>query len=124
MSSIDFIQNYNNYQYMNELSQMNRNFSPYKEDRNNQFNGYINKEPFQNGYNNYNNFNTFGYYSTPKKGVNLYEPDTLFSPMNSNSKVDLSNNQLLTNRKKSYLNESTPFKKMVNNINSPFVNKM
>ena len=96
---------------------MNKNYSPYKEEQNNQYNGYMNKELIQNGYNIYNNY---AFCSTPKKGINLYEPDTLFSPMYSNSKVDLSNNQLLTNRKNSYLNETTPFKKMINNSHSPY----
>jgi len=74
---------------------MNRNLSPNKEDKINQQNGYINRENiqiFQNG--NYYN-NQFPYFQTPKKNVNLGEPATLLSPLDSNCKNDISNNKNL-----------------------------
>ena len=122
MSNNYFVQNYSNSKYINnQISQIDQNYSPYKEDRNIQYNGYMNKEPLQKGY---NLFNNFSYYSTPKKGVNLNEPDTLFSPIVSGTKVDLSINQLLSNRKNHYLNDTaSPFKKMVNNTKSPYIFK-
>ena len=118
----DFSLNYKNYFYQNQENQINRNLSPNKEDKINQQNGYINRENiqiFQNG--NYYN-NQFPYFQTPKKNVNLGEPDTLLSPLDSNCKNDISNNNnnLLTIRKNllNNINNLTPFKSIINN--SPY----
>ena len=75
------------------------------------------KMTLNNGY--YNN-NQFAYLATPKKAPNLYEPDTLLSPFGSNSKNELTNNNLLTNQKM-FLNQLTPFKFCINN--SPYSGK-
>ena len=117
----DFSLNYKNNFYPNQTNQMNRNLSPNKEDKINQPNSYVNRENFQNFQNgNYYN-NQFPYFQTPKKNINLGEPDTLLSPLDSNCKNDISNNNnLLTIRKNllNNINNITPFKSFLNN--SPY----
>jgi hypothetical protein len=116
-----FSLNYKNNFYQTQANQMNRNLSPNREDKINQQNAYINRENiqiFQNG--SYYN-NQFPYFQTPKKNLNLGEPDTLLSPLDSNCKNDISNNNnLLTIRKNllNNINNITPFKSMINN--SPY----
>ena len=116
-----FSLNYKNNFYQTQANQINRNLSPNREDKINQQNAYINRENFQifqNG--NYYN-NQFPYFQTPKKNLNLGEPDTLLSPLDSNCKNDISNNNnLLTIRKNllNNINNITPFKSMINN--SPY----
>ena len=71
-----------------------------------------------NAYYNNNSNNQFSYLRTPTKNFNLYDPDNLFSPFDSNYKNDITNNYLLTNRKNN-LNQLTPFfQRNINN--SPF----
>ena len=122
MENNDFSQNYRNYLYQNQMNQLNKMSSPIKDYGINQANSYINRDnipPIQNnGYYNNNSNNQFSYLVTPKKNFNLYDPDNLFSPFDSNCKNDITNNYLLTNRKNN-LNQLTPF--FQRNIgNSPF----
>jgi hypothetical protein len=104
------------------MNQLNRISSPFKEYGINQSNAYINRDnmlPMQNnGYYNNNINNHFSYLTTPKKNYNLYDPDNLFSPFDSNYKNEITNNYLLTNRKNS-LNQLTPFTHC-NINNSPY----
>ena len=71
MENPDFSQNYRNYPYQNQMNQLNRISSPFKEYGINQSNVYINRDnlpPMQNnGYYNTNINNQFSYLTTPKK---------------------------------------------------------
>ena len=122
MENPDFSQNYRNYPYQNQMNQLNRISSPFKEYGINQSNVYINRDnlpPMQNnGYYNTNINNQFSYLTTPKKNYNLYDPDNLFSPFDSNYKNEITNNYLLINRK-NCLNQLTPFTHC-NINNSPY----
>ena len=119
MENNDFSQNYRNNPYQNQMNQINRISSPFKDY---QSNSYINRDNIPTMQNNayYNNIsnNQFSYLRTPTKNFNLYDPDNLFSPFDSNYKNDITNNYLLTNRKNN-LNQLTPFfQRNINN--SPF----
>ena len=119
MENNDFSQNYRNNPYQNQMNQINRISSPFKDY---QSNSYINRDNMaaiqNNVYYNNNGNNQFSYLVTPKKNFNLYDADNLFSPFDSNCKNDITNNYLLTNRKNN-LNQLTPF--FQRNIgNSPF----
>ena len=119
MENNDYFQNYKNYSYQNQMNQVNRNLSPNKENKINQSILYQNRDTqnIQNG--NYYNNNQFPFYSTPKKASNLFETDSLLSPIESNSKNDITNNNLLTNKKNNFLNViTTPFKSIIGN--SPY----
>ena len=122
MENNDFSLYYKNNFYqnqMNQLNNMNRTLSPKREDKINQSNANINIENYQNG--NYYT-NQFPYFATPKKNINICEPDTLLSPLDSNFKNDIFINQnlLLTNKKPliNNMNNITPFKSFINN--SPY----
>ena len=122
MENNDFSLYYKNNFYqnqMNQLNNMNRTLSPKREDKINQSNANINIENYQNG--NYYT-NQFPYFATPKKNINICEPDTLLSPLDSNFKNDIFINQnlLLTNKKPliNNMNNITPFKTIMNN--SPY----
>ena len=124
MENNDFSLNYKNNFYqnqMNQVNQMNRNLSPKRENKINQPNVNINIENNQN-YQNGNFYNNqFPYFATPKKNINICEPDTLLSPLDSNCKNDISINKNLLSIKKHLLNNInniTPFKSMINN--SPY----
>ena len=119
MENNDFSQNYRNNPYQNQMNQINRISSPFKDY---QSNSYINRDNMaaiqNNAYYNNNSNNQFSYLRTPTKNFNLYDPDNLFSPFDSNYKNDITNNYLLTNRKNN-LNQLTPFfQRNINN--SPF----
>ena len=119
MENNDFSQNYRNNPYQNQMNQINRISSPFKDY---QSNSYINRDNMAaiqiNAYYNNNSNNQFSYLRTPTKNFNLYDPDNLFSPFDSNYKNDITNNYLLTNRKNN-LNQLTPFfQRNINN--SPF----
>ena len=119
MENNDFSQNYRNNPYQNQMNQINRISSPFKDY---QSNSYINRDNIptmqNNAYYNNNSNNQFTYLRTPTKNFNLYDPDNLFSPFDSNYKNDITNNYLLTNRKNN-LNQLTPFfQRNINN--SPF----
>ena len=92
MENNDFSLNYKNNFYqnqMNQVNQMNRNLSPKRENKINQPNVNINIENNQN-YQNGNFYNNqFPYFATPKKNINICEPDTLLSPLDSNCKNDI-----------------------------------
>ena len=122
MENNDFSLYYKNNFYqnqMNQLNNVNRTLSPKREDKINQSNANINIENYQNG--NYYT-NQFPYFATPKKNINICEPDTLLSPLDSNFKNDIFINQnlLLTNKKPliNNMNNITPFKTIMNN--SPY----
>lgn len=103
----NFGQNYRNSFFHNQLNQ-----SPCKENRINQFDLYNNKDnnnPTQNSY-----YNGYSYFSTPKKGINLNEPDNLLSPFGSNTKNNLNNNNML-NQQHFLSHLVTPFKSIGNN---------
>lgn len=114
MENNDYLQNYQNYSYQNPMNQMNKNSSPFKDNKMNQSFLYQNNNSqiSQNG--NYFN-NQFPYLTTPKKTGNLYEPDTLLSPIESNSKNDMSNNNALIKNKNLLNIICTPFKSIVGN---------
>ena len=119
MENNDFSQNYRNNPYQNQMNQINRISSPFKDY---QSNSYIIRDNIptmqNNAYYNNNCNNQFSYLRTPTKNFNLYDPDNLFSPFDSNYKNDITNNYLLTNRKNN-LNQLTPFfQRNINN--SPF----
>ena len=125
MENNDFSLYYKNNFYqnqMNHLNNMNRTLSPKREDKINQSNANINIENTQNYQNGNYYTNQFPYFSTPKKNINICEPDTLLSPLNSNFKNDIFINQnlLLTNKKPliNNMNNITPFKTIMNN--SPY----
>ena len=124
MENNDFSFNYKNNFYqnqMNQVNQMNRNLSPKRENKINQPNVNINIENNQN-YQNGNFYNNqFPYFATPKKNINICEPDTLLSPLDSNCKNDISINKNLLSIKKhliNNINNITPFKSFINN--SPY----
>ena len=122
MENNDFSLYYKNNFYqnqMNQLNNVNRTLSPKREDKINQSNANVGVENYQNG--NYYT-NQFPYFATPKKNINICEPDTLLSPLDSNFKNDIFINQnlLLTNKKPliNNMNNITPFKTIMNN--SPY----
>ena len=124
MENNNFSLNYKNNFYqnqMNQVNQMNRNLSPKRENKINQTNVNINIENNQN-YQNGNFYNNqFPYFATPKKNINICEPDTLLSPLDSNCKNDISINKNLLSIKKhliNNINNITPFKSFINN--SPY----
>ena len=124
MENNDFSLNYKNNFYqnqMNQVNQMNRNLSPKRENKINQPNVNINIENNQN-YQNGNFYNKqFPYFAAPKKNINICEPDTLLSPLDSNCKNDISINKNLLSIKKhliNNINNITPFKSFINN--SPY----
>ena len=122
MENNDFSQNYRNYPYQNQMNQLNKNSSPFKDYGINQSNSFLNRDNIpqmqNNVYYNNNGSTQFSCLATPKKNFNLYDPDNLFSPFDSNYKNDITNNYLLTNRKNN-LNQLTPFfQRNINN--SPF----
>ena len=125
MENNDFSLYYKNNFYqnqMNQLNNMNRTLSPKREDKINQSNANINIENTQNYQNGNYYTNQFPYFATPKKNINICEPDTLLSPLDSNFKNDIFINQnlLLTNKKPliNNMNNITPFKTIMNN--SPY----
>ena len=122
MENNDFSQNYRNYLYQNQMNQLNKMSSPIKDYGINQSTSFINRDNIpqmqNNVYYNNNSSTQFSCLATPKKNFNLYNPDNLFSPFDSNCKNDITNNYLLTNRKNN-LNQLTPFfQRNINN--SPF----
>ena len=122
MENKDFSQNYRNYLYQNQMNQLNKMSSPIKDYGINQSTSFINRDNIpqmqNNVYYNNNSSTQFSCLATPKKNFNLYNPDNLFSPFDSNYKNDITNNYLLTNRKNN-LNQLTPFfQRNINN--SPF----
>ena len=124
MENNDFSLNYKNNFYqnqMNQVNQMNRNLSPKRENKINQPNLNINIENNQNYQNGNFYYNQFPYFATPKKNINICEPDTLLSPLDSNCKNDISINKNLLSIKKhliNNINNITPFKSFINN--SPY----
>lgn len=117
MENNDYFLNYKNCLSQNQISQMNRITSPFKDNKINQAIIYQNKDntPIKQ---NENYYNQFSYFSTPKKVGNIYEPDTLLSPLDSNSKNEIINNNSLLNRKTCLNFINTPFKAITGN--SPY----
>ena len=108
-----------NYNY--PLNPLSKNQSPLKEDRMYQSNGFINKDnlinvqniPFQN--------NLISCFATPKKDYRSLDPEVILSPLVSNNKPDISNNNLLSHNKNSLI-DYTNFSPFVLMNSSPYTN--
>lgn len=98
--------NDNNY-IINPIAFTNKNLSPIKEYQFCQSNGFINKDNLQNiPFIN----NSLFCYATPKKDFHQLEQEAIFSPIASNSKLEIINNNLLSTIRKNSLNEISPFR--------------
>lgn len=106
--------------FMNPQNAINKNLSPFKEYPLYQPNPINNREYSSNIPNStfYNN-NNLSIYTTPKKDFRSLEQQNLFSPYISNSKTEIINNNLLTTLRKNSINDTSPFRPM---INSPCIN--
>jgi hypothetical protein len=100
------------------LNPLSKNLSPFKEDRIYQSNGYINKDNLTNIQNTPFKNNPLSCFVTPKKDYRSLDPEVILSPLVSNNKAEIMNNNLLSLHKNS-INDLSPFRPM---NNSPYTN--
>ena len=100
------------------LNPLGKNLSPFKEDRIYQSNGFINKDNMANIQNTPFKNNPLSCFVTPKKDYRSLDPEVILSPLVSNNKQEILNNNLLSLHKNS-INDLSPFRPM---NNSPYTN--
>ena len=99
------------------LNPLGKNLSPYKEDRIYQPNGFINKDNLTNVQNTPFKI-PLSCFVTPKKDYRSLDPEVILSPLASNNKPEMLNNNLCSLHKNS-INDLSPFRPM---NNSPYTN--